>query len=119
VPAPRELPPGLPVETGPYTVKQCMAEYLTWMEQNRKGARDARYRAEALPKGRAAKLVGRAAAWSRAEPRSRDDVLSLPGCGAYAADSWEMFVLGRQDVAPTDRALLSYRSGAPEGQSDA
>jgi integrase len=39
---------GLPVEMGPYTVKQCMAEYLTWMEQNRKGARDARYRAEAL-----------------------------------------------------------------------
>ena len=39
---------GLRVEMGPYTVKQCMAEYLTWMEQNRKGARDARYRAEAL-----------------------------------------------------------------------
>ncbi len=39
---------GMPVETGPYTVKQCIAEYLTWMEQNRKGARDARYRAEAL-----------------------------------------------------------------------
>ena len=44
-------------------------------------------------------------------PPADDDVLSLPGCGAYAADSWEMFVLGRQDVAPTDRALLSYRSG--------
>lgn len=39
---------GLPIETGPYTVKQCIAEYLTWMEQNRKGANDARYRAEAL-----------------------------------------------------------------------
>jgi integrase len=39
---------GLPIETGPYTVKQCIAEYLTWMEQNRKGAKDARYRAEAL-----------------------------------------------------------------------
>ena len=31
---------GLPVETGPYTVKQCIAEYLAWMEQNRKGAKD-------------------------------------------------------------------------------
>jgi hypothetical protein len=39
---------GMPIEAGPFTVKQCMAEYLTWMEQNRKGAKDARYRAEAL-----------------------------------------------------------------------
>ena len=39
---------GLPIETGPYTVKQCIADYLTWMEQNRKGAKDARYQAEAL-----------------------------------------------------------------------
>jgi endonuclease III len=72
-----------------------------------------------LGRRRAAKLVGLAAAWSRAEPRSRDDVLSLPGCGGYAADSWEMFVLGSQDVAPTDRALLSYLGGAPGGQSHA
>jgi hypothetical protein len=39
---------GLPVETGPYIVKQCIVEYLMWMEQHRKGANDARYRAEAL-----------------------------------------------------------------------
>jgi integrase len=39
---------GLPVEVGPYTVKQCVTEYLAWMEQHRKGAKDARYRAEAL-----------------------------------------------------------------------
>ena len=39
---------GIPVDVGPYTVSQCVAEYLTWMEQNRKSAKDARYRAEAL-----------------------------------------------------------------------
>jgi len=39
---------GLPIDVGPYTVKQCVAEYLTWMEENRKSAKDARYRAEAL-----------------------------------------------------------------------
>src|SRR6266851_7830278 len=42
-----------------------------------------------LGRRRAAKLVGLAAAWSRAEPRSRDDVLSLPGCGEdIDARSW-------------------------------
>jgi integrase len=39
---------GMPIDVGPYTVNQCIAEYLTWMEQNRKSAKDARYRAEAL-----------------------------------------------------------------------
>ena len=39
---------GLPIDTGPYTVKECLSEYLAWMEQHRKGAKDARYRAEAL-----------------------------------------------------------------------
>jgi integrase len=39
---------GLPLHTGPYTVNECLADYLTWMEQHRKGAKDARYRAEAL-----------------------------------------------------------------------
>ncbi len=39
---------GMPIEVGPYTVNQCVAEYLTWMEQNRKSAKDACYRAEAL-----------------------------------------------------------------------
>jgi integrase len=38
----------MPIEAGPYTVKHCLAEYLAWMEQNRKSAKDARYRAEAL-----------------------------------------------------------------------
>ena len=72
-----------------------------------------------LWRGRSPKLVGLAAAWSQGEPRSRSDVLSLPGCGAYAADSWEIFVLGSQDVVPTDRSLLSYLGRAAEGQPHA
>jgi integrase len=39
---------GLPVEDGPYTVRKCVHEYLDWLDRNRKSARDARYRAEAL-----------------------------------------------------------------------
>lgn len=39
---------GMPIDVGPYTVIQCVAEYLAWMEQNRKSAKDARYRADAL-----------------------------------------------------------------------
>ncbi len=39
---------GLPAKAGPYTIKVCLEEYLTWMEQNRKSAKDARWRAEAL-----------------------------------------------------------------------
>jgi integrase len=39
---------GQPAISGPYTVKDAINEYLTWMEQNRKSARDARWRAEAL-----------------------------------------------------------------------
>jgi hypothetical protein len=39
---------GIPIDAGPCTVKQCIAEYLTWMGAELKGLRDARYRAEAL-----------------------------------------------------------------------
>jgi integrase len=39
---------GLPAEDGPYTVRRCLEEYLEWLDRNRKSARDARYRAEAL-----------------------------------------------------------------------
>jgi integrase len=39
---------GLPAEGGPYTVRGCLEEYLSFLERNRKSARDARYRAEAL-----------------------------------------------------------------------
>ncbi len=37
-------------------------------------------------------------AWLRRRPGSYDDVLALPGCGRYAADSWAIFVEGRTDV---------------------
>jgi integrase len=39
---------GLPAKDGPYTVRACVEEYLSFLERNRKSARDARYRAEAL-----------------------------------------------------------------------
>ena len=38
---------GLPAQTGPFTVRHCVEEYLAWFEQNRKSAKDARWRAEA------------------------------------------------------------------------
>lgn len=58
---------------------------------------------------RAASIVAMARAWiDRGPPRTRTEVLALPGLGPYAADSWEMFVAGRRDVEPTDRRLLSY-----------
>jgi integrase len=39
---------GMPAQPGPYTVKDAVRDYLAWLEQNRKTARDARWRAEAL-----------------------------------------------------------------------
>ncbi len=39
---------GLPAKDGPYTVHACIAEYLEFLEGNRKSAKDARWRAEAL-----------------------------------------------------------------------
>jgi integrase len=39
---------GLPAKDGPYTVKACVDEYLAFLEGNRKSAKDARWRAEAL-----------------------------------------------------------------------
>ncbi|HZL30420.1 MAG TPA: site-specific integrase [Pseudolabrys sp.] len=39
---------GLPAKDGPYTVKAAVDEYLTFLEGNRKSAKDARWRAEAL-----------------------------------------------------------------------
>src|SRR6516225_5753565 len=34
------------VRSGPYTVRECLQEYLTWLEGHRKTGRDARYRVE-------------------------------------------------------------------------
>jgi len=39
---------GLPAKDGPYTVRACVDEYLSFLEANRKSAKDARWRAEAL-----------------------------------------------------------------------
>lgn len=39
---------GLPAKDGPYTVRSCVDEYLAFLEGNRKSAKDARWRAEAL-----------------------------------------------------------------------
>jgi integrase len=39
---------GLSTNTGPYTVKSCLDEYLEWMESNRKSAGDTRYRVNSL-----------------------------------------------------------------------
>ncbi len=44
----RRVAAGLPAKGGAYTVRLCLDEYLTWLEQNRKSAKDARVRAEAL-----------------------------------------------------------------------
>jgi hypothetical protein len=54
---------GMPIDVGPYTVKQCVAEYLAWMEQNRKSAKDARYG----PRGLSSQSSGRSNA-KRSEP---------------------------------------------------
>jgi integrase len=39
---------GLSPKAGPYTVRLCLDEYISWLKQNRKTARDASWRAEAL-----------------------------------------------------------------------
>jgi integrase len=39
---------GLPAAEGPYTVRRCLEEYLGFLEAERKTARDARWRIEAL-----------------------------------------------------------------------
>jgi integrase len=44
----RRVASGLPAKGGPYTVQVCVNEYITWLEQNRKSASDARARADAL-----------------------------------------------------------------------
>jgi integrase len=45
----RRAASGLPVKTaGPFTVRQCVDEYIEWLEQNRKSSGDARVRANAL-----------------------------------------------------------------------
>lgn len=42
-------------------------------------------------------------------PTERAEVLALSGCGKYAADSYEMFVLGRQVDDPGDHVLRDWQ----------
>jgi hypothetical protein len=35
-------------------------------------------------------------------------VQSLPGCGQYAADAWQIFVQGDLDVEPADGVLAAW-----------
>ena len=53
-------------------------------------------------------LIRFAHAWSQERPGCYDDVLKLPGCGKYAADSWAIFVEQRLDVQPKDGKLGWY-----------
>ncbi len=39
---------GLPSDAGPYTVRHAINDYIEWLEQNRRTARDARWRVQAL-----------------------------------------------------------------------
>jgi integrase len=41
------LAAGLPAKAGPYTVRQCVGDYLAWIEEHRKSARVIRWTAEA------------------------------------------------------------------------
>jgi endonuclease III len=62
-------------------------------------------------KVRTSNLINLAATWIRAPEPDRftvSDILCVPGCGKYAADSWAIFVEGRRDVEPTDKALRAY-----------
>lgn len=39
---------------------------------------------------------------------SRHDIEKLPGCGKYAADSWEIFIEGNLDIETNDHRLNEY-----------
>ncbi len=57
---------------------------------------------------RAIALPRMADAWLLGRPKCYDDVLAMPGCGKYAADSWAIFMEGRLDVEPNDGKLNWY-----------
>lgn len=54
------------------------------------------------------RLPAMAAMWLFRKPETAKDVMMLPGCGKYAADSWAIFVEGRRDVSPTDKELIAW-----------
>lgn len=57
---------------------------------------------------RSRSLAALARAWLLRPPATSDDVLALPSCGRYAADSWAIFVERRFDVQPRDGKLNWY-----------
>ena len=68
---------------------------------------------------RAITLPRLADAWLQGPPKTCKDVLKLPGCGKYAADSWAIFIEGRTDVEPNDGKLnwyLGEKDDRPSGQ---
>lgn len=71
-----------------------------------------------LQEGRARNVRGFARAWTEARPETREDVLAMPGCGPYAADSWAIFVEGRRDVTPSDGRLIHYLTDGREGRAN-
>lgn len=73
-------------------------------------------RSMGLQYGRSTRLRKLAQEWVVCPPETRDDVLAMPGCGPYAADSWAIFVEGRRDVAPTDGRLIYFLTDGREGR---
>jgi methyl-CpG-binding domain protein 4 len=67
-----------------------------------------------LGKVRARNLRSFSKAWCMKRPKTAGEIMTMPGCGNYAADSWAIFVEGRKDVRPLDRALQKYL-GATDG----
>ena len=61
-----------------------------------------------LSKRRTDNLIAMARAWIKDRPETRQDIMDLPGCGKYAADSWAIFIEGRTDIVPDDKNLNWY-----------
>lgn len=85
---------------------------LSWADQ---GELEEVLRPLGFGRQRAGRLIDLAKEWQRIyvfenqrRVRTADEVLKLPGCGKYAADSWAIFVEERLGVKPTDRALKEY-----------
>lgn len=57
---------------------------------------------------RASMLPRFARSWLTRRPVTAKDVLMMPGCGKYAADSWSIFVEGDLGVEPNDGKLNWY-----------
>jgi len=66
---------------------------------------------------RSISLVRLAQAWVLRPPHTAQEVLKLPGCGRYAADSWAIFIEGlAPDVLPTDGKLQWYLQELQHGR---